>query len=192
MALNGRLNHNGMLARDVERTKSLGHTEQSVYKKDWKISKPKMSKDVKIVDDVETESSNLPKLAIEKSDSLSLQANENNIRIASPAVISQKNESLTVPGALPGSSDTSDEQKLSLNDSLSLNREGSRLSLKSSRSIDSRIRNAIVQMPPGTEETEKTVLDPEESWIRTAIPHLPLGLAIVCLVMNICIPGTGK
>ncbi|KAH3898209.1 hypothetical protein DPMN_022430 [Dreissena polymorpha] len=47
-----------------------------------------------------------------------------------------------------------------------------------------------VVMPPKVQE-KADVFTPEDSWIRVAIPFLPLGVAVVCLLMNIVLPGSG-
>ena len=194
MAINSEINRNGNITKKTDATKVSPSSLRPGRKKPWKIPKPKMAKDIKIVEDMETEISNLPKVSIEKSDTLTSAADDKHdkqMRAKSPAVTSQRNECLTVPGALPGSSDTFDEQKRSRSDTLSIKRENSRLSLKSSKSIDSRIRHAVVQMPPGTDEKDKAMLDPEQSWIKSAIPNLQLWQAIICLAMNVIAPGTG-
>ncbi|ESO83569.1 hypothetical protein LOTGIDRAFT_133311 [Lottia gigantea] len=41
------------------------------------------------------------------------------------------------------------------------------------------------------EEKPKSPLTNTDSWIRSAIPHLPLGVAVLCLLLNIIIPGSG-
>lgn len=191
MAANGGLKNNETRTKKAGREKNATEAVQVNKRKPWKlpgkIPKSKMSKDVQIVEDVEKETLNLPVLAVDTRENSNICADEKHIRELTALVTSQQNDSLTVPGTLPGSSDVVEEQK-----SLSVKRELSRLSLKSNKSIDSRIRNAVVQMPPGAEEPAKTVLDPDESWIRSAIPKLLIGQAIACLIMNVIIPGTGK
>ena len=196
MAVNGRLDQNGTIGKPIERPKSSTRGEQSMLKSHWNKPRTKMSKDVKIVEDVDSELSNLPKLAVDKSANPTLKADGNKSLLTSSAVMTQNTESLAVPrglsGTLPGSSVTSDQQKQSLGDSVSTKRTASVLSLKSSRSVDSRIRHAVVQMPPGTELKEKSAIEPDESLIQIAIPNLPLALAILCLLLNVCLPGSGK
>ncbi|XP_052766712.1 uncharacterized protein LOC128207681 [Mya arenaria] len=94
-----------------------------------------------------------------------------------------RKESLTVPTMaqipsepLPTRRDSSTSSKFSL--------------LISPRSIDGKnIDFSVVQMPP--EEKKASVFTPEDSWIRQAIPYLPLWVSIVCLILNIIVPGSG-
>ncbi|KAL4237968.1 hypothetical protein ACF0H5_002678 [Mactra antiquata] len=67
----------------------------------------------------------------------------------------------------------------------SLSRAQTRMS---HRSIDAKIPYTTLNVP---EDDKKEVVSPEDSWIRLAIPYLPLWLAILCLLLNICIPGFG-
>lgn len=41
------------------------------------------------------------------------------------------------------------------------------------------------------DEKTKSVVSNSDSWIQSAIPYLPLGLSVICLLMNIIIPGSG-
>ena len=41
------------------------------------------------------------------------------------------------------------------------------------------------------EEKTKSLVSNSDSWIQSAIPYLPLGLSVICLLMNIIIPGSG-
>lgn len=42
------------------------------------------------------------------------------------------------------------------------------------------------------DERTKSLVSSSEPWIQSAIPYLPLGLSVICLLMNIIIPGSGK
>jgi hypothetical protein len=42
------------------------------------------------------------------------------------------------------------------------------------------------------EDRTKSFVSSSDPWIHSAIPYLPLELSVICLVMNIIIPGSGK
>ena len=115
---------------------------------------------------------------------------ENHIEVLTTATPKRK-DSLILHDAIPGTSYAFEEQNGSLNDSLSIQREFSKLSMISNRSTDSKIRNSAVQMPQTDTEEEKSAVGANESLIQSAIPNLLPGQAIVCLVLNVLIPGTG-
>ncbi|KAH3898186.1 hypothetical protein DPMN_022405 [Dreissena polymorpha] len=66
-----------------------------------------------------------------------------------------------------------------------------KLSPRSTSSSKYEMDFSEVVMPPKVQE-KADVFTPEDSWIRVAIPFLPLGVAIVCLLMNIVLPGSGN
>ena len=85
----------------------------------------------------------------------------------------------------------------SRSDPLSVRRESvvSFASRMSNSGIDfSKIHAA--NLAPDTAEVDETesksVVTTDDSYIRSAIPILPVGLASLCLVMNMLMPGTGK
>jgi hypothetical protein len=41
------------------------------------------------------------------------------------------------------------------------------------------------------DEKNNSLLQQEDSWIRVAIPYLPLWVAVLCLILNILVAGTG-
>lgn len=59
----------------------------------------------------------------------------------------------------------------------------------SPRSNDPRVDYIMVPVQP---EEKKSVFSQEDSWIRVAIPYLPLWVAVVCLILNVLFPGAGK
>lgn len=79
--------------------------------------------------------------------------------------------------------------------SLLSKREPTKTSLgaKSHVSVDdAQVQNNATVIYPPEENKPKSVLTNDESYIRSAIPYLPLGLSVICLCMNIFIPGSGK
>ncbi|XP_059140676.1 uncharacterized protein LOC131928623 [Physella acuta] len=100
----------------------------------------------------------------------------------------QSMSSLKVPGLSPREH-TLDED----NFSMSSRRDSARHSLDSAsrKSVDYRIRNATTAVQPFAEEKPKSVLTNDENFIMNAIPYLPLSLAIICLFLNIVLPGSG-
>nr|KAI8741211.1 hypothetical protein BgiMline_022743 [Biomphalaria glabrata] len=96
----------------------------------------------------------------------------------------QSMSSLQVPGALTTPRDSSQDD-----DNISIS---SRRDSTSRRSVDYRIQNATaVMVPEAADEKPKSVLTNDETFIKNAIPYLPLSLAIACLLLNIVIPGSG-
>lgn len=100
-----------------------------------------------------------------------------------------RKESLTVPTS------GSDETKLSADkgreSDATFVRESSKLSLLSSisqRSGQMKTDYTTVQMP--AEEKRFEPLQ-EDSWIRQATPYLPLWVAVLCLLLNILVSGSG-
>lgn len=78
--------------------------------------------------------------------------------------------------------------------SLLSKREPTKTSLgaKSQVSVDdTQVQNNATVIYPPEEIKPKSVLTNDESYIRSAIPYLPLGLSVMCLCMNIFIPGSG-
>ncbi|OWF35944.1 uncharacterized protein LOC110442313 [Mizuhopecten yessoensis] len=71
-------------------------------------------------------------------------------------------------------------------------RDSSKLSLDGSSrvSVDAALQTAGVVYPT-EDKPQKSVFSNNDSWIRSAIPSLPLWFAITCLVLNILIPGSG-
>ncbi|XP_060071588.1 uncharacterized protein LOC132551465 [Ylistrum balloti] len=71
-------------------------------------------------------------------------------------------------------------------------RESSKLSLDGAShvSVDAALQTAGVVYPT-EDKPQKSVFSNNDSWIRSAIPSLPLWFAITCLVFNILIPGSG-
>ena len=57
------------------------------------------------------------------------------------------------------------------------------------RSVQLKSDFASIQMP---EDDKSSILQNEDSWIRVAIPYLPTHIAVLCLLLNIAIPGSGK
>ena len=74
--------------------------------------------------------------------------------------------------------------------SMESRRDSTLLSLDSvsHKSID--FRNTTTTNNPIPEEKPRSLLH-NDSWIRSAIPYQPLSLSILCLIMNIFLPGTG-
>lgn len=77
-------------------------------------------------------------------------------------------------------------------------RRGSTMSNFSRRSSDYDIPNDVDEFPETNEdeikeeEGETGRYNPNDSVIHEAIPSLPLKAAIVCLILNLVIPGSGK
>ncbi|XP_069117324.1 uncharacterized protein [Argopecten irradians] len=71
-------------------------------------------------------------------------------------------------------------------------RDSSRVSLDGTSrvSVDANLQTTGVVYPT-EEKPQKSVFSNNDSWIRSAIPSLPLWFAITCLVLNILIPGSG-
>ncbi|BFZ11637.1 hypothetical protein BsWGS_14676 [Bradybaena similaris] len=61
----------------------------------------------------------------------------------------------------------------------------------SRKSVDFRIKNVTKVVLPSMDEEPKAASSSDESFIRNAIPFLPLPLAVCCLVLNVVIPGSG-
>lgn len=83
--------------------------------------------------------------------------------------------------------DTPDSKKsLTRQDSVKTSSDGT-----SRVSVDAALQTAGVVYPP-EEKQQKSVISNNDSGIRSAIPSLPLWFAIVCLVMNVLVPGSGE
>lgn len=69
-------------------------------------------------------------------------------------------------------------------------KEITRLSIdnQSVLSVDGAIQSTSV---PVQIEKPRSIIVPNDSWIMSVIPYLPLGLAVVYLILNIVIPGSG-
>lgn len=117
---------------------------------------------------------------------LSAQDKSVHMEIPSKDPTSVRKDSLTVP---PVGLDTSASEGGQANRRDSNISRQSLSSQASPRSHD--LRLDYVMMPVVTEE-KKSVFSQEESWIRVAIPYLPLWVAVVCLILNIVLPGAGK
>ncbi|CAH1792093.1 unnamed protein product [Owenia fusiformis] len=100
-----------------------------------------------------------------------------------PSLLSRKSSLMVPDGNLPPAIARS-ASRLSVS---------SKLSLASRTSIDlNKLQNAKVVHPDDVEENKrKQVAQTNDSYIRNAIPYLPLWFAIICLVLNILLPGTG-
>ncbi|KAK7103353.1 micronuclear linker histone polyprotein-like [Littorina saxatilis] len=107
-----------------------------------------------------------------------------------PAHKTHSMQSLAVPA--PGIGPT----PLEVDDRVSLGsrRDSVRQSMDSSgsrKSVDYRLQTSQVVSAGGGEEKPKSVTWHDDSMIRAAIPALPLPLAVVCLILNIVLPGSG-
>ncbi|KAK6182266.1 hypothetical protein SNE40_009986 [Patella caerulea] len=98
---------------------------------------------------------------------------------------------LSVPASATGKRDGTqgDEDKLSVGS----RRDSTKYSIDSMsrKSVDIRIQNQVALVNKQNEEKPKSPLANTDSWIRSAIPYLPISVAIICLMLNILIPGTG-
>ena len=113
--------------------------------------------------------------------------------ILRPAVKTTSMSSLTVPHGLAGGIHPSSPEEDNL--SLTSRRDSARPSFDtmSRKSVDYRIRTtATVIQAPGEAEKSKSMLTRDESYIKGAIPYLPLSLAVTCLMLNIFLPGLGE
>ena len=130
--------------------------------------------------------------SVSVSDVLPGRVEENNIEVLAKAGNHKRKDSLILPDQIPGTSYAFEEQNGSLNDSLSIHREFSKLSMTSNKSTESKIPTSVVQIHKSDlEENDQTSFGANESLIQSAIPNLLPGQAIVCLVLNVLIPGTG-
>jgi len=101
-----------------------------------------------------------------------------------------RKDSLTVPDMTSQTLITSEATATSLKHDRRDSTVSRLSSLISPRSVDGRnVDYSVVYMPP--EEKKPSVYSVEDSWIRQAIPFLPLWVAVICLVMNILLPGSG-
>lgn len=122
--------------------------------------------------------------------SLSNDINKLSIAKTEDNSTSDRKESLPVPANL--STETKHLNDSRRDSNISNVKEGSKLSLLSSvshRSIPIKTDFTTVQMPA---DDKRSVPTYEDSWIRVAIPYLPLWLAVVCLLLNILIAGSGE
>ncbi|KAL3873211.1 hypothetical protein ACJMK2_036352 [Sinanodonta woodiana] len=101
----------------------------------------------------------------------------------------KKSTNLSVPLS-GGKENTQKEITEEMRISTPIQRESTNVSLdaESWMSVDARIYPTMVTI--AADENPQTVLSPGQTWIGAAIPYLPLGLAILCLIMNIFIPGS--
>ncbi|XP_067682309.1 DNA ligase 1-like [Haliotis asinina] len=111
-----------------------------------------------------------------------------------PATVKTPNKtSLAVPPQV--SRDISDDKDDRL--SIGSRRDSTKLSLSDSmsrKSVDFRVANATTVVIPASgqdDEKQKSHVGSNDSWIRSAIPYMPLSLSILCLLLNIVVPGTG-
>ena len=106
-------------------------------------------------------------------------------------------DSLTVPGTslLP-----KEQHHLHVHeDGTSHTRRGSNRSLDSHLSGDVTVdvSRAPAKQPVGQDRLRSTgdqamsVVTTDDSYLRSAIPSLPLSLAVTCLAVNVCLPGFG-
>ncbi|XP_076442861.1 uncharacterized protein LOC143281530 [Babylonia areolata] len=101
-------------------------------------------------------------------------------------------QSLTVPASSLGPAPSEADERVSMGS----RKDSVRMSVDSAshKSVDfSRVLTPQpVTMAPGlVEDKPKSVLMHDDSMIRAAIPFLPVRLAVVCLVLNILLPGAG-
>lgn len=115
----------------------------------------------------------------------SLPSDDNQIVVSKTlnGTLTPRKESLGIPAQ---STDSGDGRRES---TVSKARKFSVLSPLSRRSIPSKTDFTIVQMP--VDEKNNSLLQQEDSWIRVAIPYLPLWVAVLCLILNILVAGTG-
>ncbi|CAL1532143.1 unnamed protein product, partial [Lymnaea stagnalis] len=112
-----------------------------------------------------------------------------------PAKVAHKTHSMSslqVPGPTPNTTPREAAQEED-NFSLSSRRDSARHSFDSSarRSMEYRLQHTTAAMQAEADEKPKSVLTNDETFIKNAIPYLPLGLAICCLILNVIIPGSG-
>ncbi|GFR99480.1 protein SPEC3 [Elysia marginata] len=110
--------------------------------------------------------------------------------ILRPAVKTTSISSLSVPQGIGLHSPSPEEDTFSLTS----RRDSTRPSFDamSRRSVDYRIRTTATVIQAGGEaEKSRSMLTRDESYIKSAIPYLPLSLAVTCLVLNIFLPGLG-
>lgn len=138
------------------------------------------------VEETETSDQNPTKLfARHVKVALSAQDKSVHMEIPSKDPTSVRKDSLTVP---PVGLDTSTSEVGQANRRDSNISRQSLVSQASPRSHDLRVDYVMMPVVP---EEKKSVFSQEESWIRVAIPYLPLWLAVVCLILNIILPGAG-
>ena len=78
------------------------------------------------------------------------------------------------------------------NDAKSLLRDGTKSSLGTLQVVgDSAPAVNAHRYLAAEEKGTNSVVTNNDSWIQSAIPYLPLGLSVVCLIMNIIIPWIG-
>ncbi|GFO32282.1 nipped-b-like protein b [Plakobranchus ocellatus] len=112
--------------------------------------------------------------------------------ILRPAAKTTSMSSLTVPHGLTGVAHphSADDDTLSLTSRLDSTRPS--FDASSRRSVDYRIRTTATVVQVASEpEKSRSMLTRDESYIKSAIPYLPLSLAVTCLVLNILLPGLG-
>ncbi|XP_013379075.1 uncharacterized protein LOC106150685 [Lingula anatina] len=101
----------------------------------------------------------------------------------------ERSNSLMVPGDRDGQLGENDIQNET--DHLSLGSRRESLDSKHSATLLDRLQRATVVHPPGSEEKPKSVLTNNDTYIKSAIPCLPLGLALLFCFLNIILPGIG-
>lgn len=62
----------------------------------------------------------------------------------------------------------------------------------SRHSVEYRVPTPTVLPVNNEEEKPKSVVYSDDALIRLAIPYLPVGLAVTCLISNILLPGSGE
>lgn len=96
-----------------------------------------------------------------------------------------------IPGSVLRDSTNTEDDRVSVGS----RRDSVRLSLDmgSRKSIDIRAQAAVVaNLNAANDVKPKSIQTANDSFIRSAIPCLPLGVSILFLVMNIILPGLGK
>lgn len=110
-----------------------------------------------------------------------------------------RTDSLNVPGSCPPQRDhhvhIQEDGRESRRGSLCPARRNSTRSADTAGD-DSSADMTKLQAPDVAEQSEhdkheKAPVTTDDSYLKSAIPSLPLVLAVLCLLLNICIPGTG-
>ena len=131
--------------------------------------------------------------SVSVSDVLPGRVEENHKEVLTKVGNHKRKDSLILSDPVQGTSHPFEEQNGSLNDSLSIQREVSKLSMISNKSTESKLPSSVVHLHKNDlEEKDQTTFGANESLIQSAIPNLLPGQAMVCLILNILIPGTGN
>jgi hypothetical protein len=146
---------------------------------------------------------NNSKKGLEKSDSLNNSSTTNDLK----PILKSENSDPIQNGGIPNASDNNSHKttfiqedhrkhkKVTKKDSekrVVLPRDLTKLSIgnlsEASEAVDGTAQSITVAVPT---DRPRSVIAHSDSWIRSVIPNLPLGLAIVFLILNIIIPGSG-